>query len=240
MELMSKLEGAGAQIFQVDFPSAEEIISPNGWDWEFAEGKTGSMLSEFEVVRKEFYSSLRLYLSDLQENKAKILSLEDVVAYNIKHTASEGGCPGTHPAWPTGQDNFDKCVESKDWPEERYKEALTYIQLKSREEGIDAALRVQGNTLDGLLVPLQADGGAACSVAAKAGYPMMTIPVGVSSSGISFGVGMIQTAFNEHLLVKYCSAIEDVLGPRARPGFLNFEADNYPYIGAKPEEPMEL
>lgn len=240
MDLVRRVESAGAQIVQVDFPSAEEIISPSGWDWKFAEGKTRSMLSEFEVVRKEFYSSLHSYLSDLQENKAHILSLEDVVAYNIKHTANEGGRPGTHPAWPTGQDNFDKCIESKDWPEERYIKALAYIQLKSREEGIDAALRLHDDALDGLLVPLQADGGGACSVAAKAGYPIITIPVGVSSSGVPFGLGMIQSAFKEHLLVKYCSAIEDLLGPRARPGFLNLEADNYLYIGPKPEEPPRL
>jgi len=236
MELIKKIENAGALVVKVNFPSAEEIISPGGWDWEFGDGKRGSRLSEFEVVRTEFYRSLRSYLSGLEENKVKIYSLEDVVTYNVYHTAQEGGVPGTHPAWPTGQDNFDKCLDSKDWPEDRYLKALEYIRQKSRDEGIDAALRLEEDNLDGLLVPLQADGGVACSVAAKAGYPMITVPVGINSIGVPFGIGIIQTAFKEHLLVRYGSAIEDLVGRRMRPHFLNLEADNYPYVGAPPEK----
>jgi amidase len=235
MELIKKIEKAGALVVKVDFQSAEEIISPGGWDWEFGDGKTGSRLSEFEVVRTEFYRSLQSYLNELEETK--IYSLEDVVTYNIQHTTQEGGVPRTHPAWPTGQDNFDKCLESKDWPEDIYLKALEYIRRKSRDEGIDTALRLEGDdNLDGLLVPLQADGGVACSVAAKAGYPMITVPVGIDNIGVPFGIGIIQTAFKEHLLVRYGSAIEDLVGRRMVPRFLNLEADNYPYIGTPPEK----
>jgi len=240
MELIEKIEKAGAQVVKVDFPSAEDIIPSGGWDWKFADGKTGSMLSEFEVVRTEFYHSLRSYLSGLAENEEKICSLEDVVAYNVQHTTQEGGVPGTHPAWPTGQDNFDQCLESKDWPEDVYLKAIEYIRRKSREEGIDAALRFEGDNLDGLLVPLQADGGAACSLAAKAGYPMITVPVGINNIGVPFGMGIIQTALKEHLLVRYGSAIEDLVGGRRLPQFLNLEADNYPYIGVPPEKASML
>jgi len=240
MELIQKIEKAGAQVVKVDFPSAEDIIPSGGWDWKFADGKTGSMLSEFEVVRTEFYHSLRSYLSGLAENEEKICSLEDVVAYNVQHTTQEGGVPGTHPAWPTGQDNFDQCLESKDWPEDVYLKAIEYIRRKSREEGIDAALRFEGDNLDGLLVPLQADGGAACSLAAKAGYPMITVPVGINNIGVPFGMGIIQTALKEHLLVRYGSAIEDLVGGRRLPQFLNLEADNYPYIGVPPEKASML
>jgi amidase len=235
MELMKKIEKAGALVVKVDFPSAEEIISPGGWDWEFGDGKMGSRLSEFEVVRTEFYRSLQSYLNELEETK--IYSLEDVVTYNIQHTTQEGGVPRTHPAWPTGQDNFDRCIESKDWPEDIYLKALEYIRRKSRDEGIDTALRLEGDdNLDGLLVPLQADGGVACSVAAKAGYPMITVPVGIDNIGVPFGIGIIQTASKEHLLVRYGSAIEDLVGRRMVPRFLNLEADNYPYIGTPPEK----
>jgi amidase len=235
MDLIKKIEETGATIVGSDFPSAEEIISPDGWDWTFGEGTTGSALSEFEVVRTEFYRSLQSYLSELAENPNKIFSLEDVIAYNLQHTAQDGGIPGTHPAWPTGQDCFDKCIESKDWPEDRYLKALKYIRRKSREEGIDAALRFEEGNLDGLLVPLQADVGVACSVAAKAGYPMISIPIGIDGEGIPFGIGIIQSAWNEHLLVKYGSAIEDLVRGRTLPRFLTFDAQNYPYIGTAPE-----
>jgi amidase len=235
-ELTKQIEKAGAEVIDVEFPSAEAIISPDGWDWEYAAGESGSNLSEFEVVRTEFYHSLRSYLGTLGENKNAILSLEDVVAYNVKHTDQEGAIPGTHPAWPTGQDNFDRCLESKDEDDTIHGKALVYIRRESRERGIDAAMKSGEDTLDGLLVPLQAEGGVACSLAAKAGYPMITIPVGVNYIGVPFGLGIIQTGWKEHLLVKYGSAIEDLIGARKRPTFLNIDADNYTYVGSPPKK----
>jgi amidase len=95
--------------------------------------------------------------------------LEDVVAYNIRHSDTEGGCPSVHPAWPTGQDNFEKSLESKGVMDDTYHRALLYIREKSRQEGLDAALLWNGTQLDGLLVPIQAESGVATQVAAKAG-----------------------------------------------------------------------
>jgi amidase len=64
---------------------------------------------------------------------------------------------------------------------DKYLKALQYIRRKSREEGVGAALLFEEGTLDGLLVPLQADGGVTCSVVAKAGYPMISVPVGIDN-----------------------------------------------------------
>lgn len=233
-QLIEQIKIAGALVIDVDLPSAEEIIPPTGWDWDYAAGNSDSELSEFQVVKIEFYRSLRKYLGTLENNKENILSLEDVAAFNIRHTNREGGVPGTHPAWPTGQDSFEKCLESKDRDDVIYSKALKYIVQKSRDEGIDAAMKHSKGELDGLLVPLQAEGGVACSVAAKAGYPMITIPVGVNDIGVPFGIGIIQTAWKEHLLIRYGSAIEDLIRPRHRPSFLNVDADNYPYVGNSP------
>jgi amidase len=180
------------------------------------------------VVRTEFYRSLRSYFYSLAKNDNGIQALEDVVAYNVQHTDQEGGVPGTHPAWPnTGQDNFDRCLDSRDSRDDTYREAVAYIRRKSREEGIDAAIKDGEGVLDGLLVPLQADGGVARSVAAKAGYPMITIP---------FGLGIINKAWRQKLLVKYGSAIEHLVGGRKRSTFLNLDAGNYPYVGRSPEK----
>jgi amidase len=90
--------------------------------------------------------------------------------------------------------------------------------------------------LDGLLVPLRAEGGVACSVAAKAGYPMITIPVSANDIGVPFGMGIIQTAWKENLMVRYGSAIEDLIRHRHRPTFLNFDVDNYTYVGNPPKK----
>jgi hypothetical protein len=55
-------------------------------------------------------------------------------------------------------------------------------------------------------------------------------------AGVPFGLALIQTAGREDLLVKYGSAIEDTLGDRPKPKFRNIDADNWMYIGAKPED----
>ncbi|KAI9893924.1 MAG: hypothetical protein M1814_005477 [Vezdaea aestivalis] len=236
MKFIKQIEEAGAQVFDVGFASAKEIISPDGWNWEYGAGKPGSKLSEFGIVKVEFYRSLREYLSTLGNNKQGIISLENVIAYNIEHTDKEGGVPGTHPAWPTGQDNFDRSVKAKDLNDSEYSAALRYNLQKSRDEGIDAALKHEIGELDGLLVPLQAEQGVACSVAAKAGYPIMTTPVGVDDTGVPFGLGIMQTAWKENDLIRYASAIEDLIHHRHRPKFLNFDAENYTCVGNPPDE----
>lgn len=95
---MQQLERAGAQSVYVDFPSAEEIISPNGWDWEYAAGESGSSHSEFEVVKIEFYRSLSNYPKALRNNKDRILFQQKRIAYDVKHINKERGVPDTHSA----------------------------------------------------------------------------------------------------------------------------------------------
>ena len=83
IELLKNVEKAGATLYEVDFPSAEEIIPSNGWDWDFADGRTGSKLSEFQVVKTEFYQGLKEHLRGLEHNENNILGLEDIMKYNI-------------------------------------------------------------------------------------------------------------------------------------------------------------
>ncbi|KAK2757532.1 hypothetical protein FQN54_004501 [Arachnomyces sp. PD_36] len=227
MKVINRLEEAGAEIIEgADFPSAEEIISPDGWDWDFGSRIGHPEQSEYTVVKTDFYNNIKEYLSTLSCNPNKIRSLEDIVAFNNKYTTTEGGIPGTHPAWVTGQDSFDMSLATKGVKDETYYKALDFIRCKSREEGIDAALSHGGVELDGLLVPIHADGGAAGQVAAKA--------VGIGDDGVPFSLGIIQTAWKEHLLVKFGSAIEDLVGGRRVPTFLNLEAKNYMYVGVAP------
>ncbi|RYC54355.1 hypothetical protein CHU98_g11855 [Xylaria longipes] len=209
--LISRLRSSGAEVMQVEIPSAEGHPEQ----------------SEYTVVKVDFYNDLKKYLAGLIVNPNHIRSLEDVVEYNIRHTEREGGVPGTHPAWPTGQDSFDKSLATKGVEDETYKSALSFIRQKTRDEGIDAALKCEGKPFDGLLVPVQADGGVAVQIAAQAGYPMITIPVDVGDDGVPFGLAIIQTAFKEDKLIKYGAAIEAVVGGRPRPTFRNIHADNW-------------
>ncbi|KAH7163453.1 amidase [Dactylonectria estremocensis] len=236
-DVISKIRAAGSEVVEnAGFPSAETIIPPDGWDWDYPSTLGHPEQSEFTVVKIDFYNDVKNYLSTLSANPFNIVGLEDIVSYNKKHADEEGGLPSRHGAWPTGQDNFERVLKFRGIEDDTYKEALAFIRKKSRQEGIDAALQTGGTRLDGLLVPIQADSGVACQVAAKAGYPMITIPVGTDVDGVPFGIGIIQTAGQETLLVKYGSAIEDLLQARTNPEFRNFDADNYMYVGVDPSE----
>ncbi|KAH8167160.1 hypothetical protein CIB48_g1054 [Xylaria polymorpha] len=223
LALIDRLRASGADVMQVEIPSAEGHPEH----------------SEYTVVKVDFYNDLKKYLEGLTVNPNNIRSLEDVVEYNIKHTEREGGVPGTHPAWPTGQDSFDKSLASKGVEDEIYKSALRFIHQKTRDEGIDAALGYEGKLLDGLLVPVQADGGVATQIAAQAGYPMITIPVDVGDDGVPFGLAIIQTAFQDEKLIKYGAAIEAVVCGRPLPTFRNIHANNWMYVGVPPQEKSE-
>jgi amidase len=53
--------------------------------------------------------------------------------------------------------------------------------------------------------------GQTYQIAAQAGYPMITLPAGVHlSTGMPFGIAIMQTAWGEAELVKWASAIEDL------------------------------
>jgi amidase len=198
---------------------------------------------ELVVIETDFYNDVAKYFGEfLVDNPNNLQSLEDIIAWNIEHTDVEGGVPGTHPAWPSGQDLFDDCAKIEGHEGEHYHSAMRYLRTKSREEGIDAALRTLENKngvdgdgeddmLGGLLVPVQADRLGAIQVAAKAGYPVITIPIGVEpSTGVPFGIGIIHTLGQERKLLKYGAAIEDLVRGRTKPTFRNPNADNYQLV----------
>ncbi|KAI0537688.1 amidase [Xylaria digitata] len=224
--LIDRIRAAGAEVINVEIPSAEGMVPiDGGWDWDYPSKIGHPEQSEFTVVKVDFYNDIKEYLASLIANPNNIRSLEDIIQYNIEHTDREGGVPGTHPAWPTGQDSFDKSQASKGIKDETYESALNYIHQKARDEGIDAALEYDGKPLDG---------GVAMQIAAQAGYPMITIPVDVENDGVPFGLAIIQTAFKDDMLIKYGAAIEAVVGGRPRPHFRNIHADNWNYVGVSP------
>lgn len=121
-----------------------------------------------------------------------------------------------------------------------YQSALAYCRQKSQAEGIDAALLYQPDPsipaiqLDALLI---ADRKAAgMQMAAQAGYPIITIPVGVDpdeKGGRPFGLSFHHTAWQEGRLLRWASAVEDLLGgpsARPRPKYKQWQATNIPII----------
>ena len=164
--------------------------------------------SEYSYVKVDFYQNIQKYLSEL--SNTNIRSLEDLVQYNIDNVGTEGGTPGIHPAFGSGQDGFLASVATKGIMNETYWQALEYCHRTTREEGIDAALRHDGQQLDALLAP--PDVAQSYQIAAQAGYPVITIPAYVHSlSGMPFGFSFMGTAFSEATLIRYASATEDLL-----------------------------
>ncbi|KAF2816271.1 amidase signature enzyme [Mytilinidion resinicola] len=211
LTLLSVLESFGATIVNnTELPSAAELISPDGWNWDYGTTRGYANESEYTVVAVDFYNNIASYLSELSNTAIK--NLEDIVAYNFANDGTEGGNPWPNgiPAFYSGQDGFLASLATNGTMDDTYFQALSFCQTKSREEGIDGALANGGSPVDALLVP--PDVGQTYQVAAQAGYPMVTVPAGVSpDTGMPFGLALMGTAWSEGSLVKWASAIEDAL-----------------------------
>jgi amidase len=211
--LIALIESAGATVVNnTELPDYETIVSPDGWNWDYGTTRGFANESEYTVVKVDFYNNIRDYLSEL--NNTRIKNLEDIVNYNYDNDGAEGGNPWPLgiPAFYSGQDGLLASLDSKGIMDETYYQALAFCQSSTRENGIDAALAMgpNGEKLDGLLVP--PDVGQTYQIAAQAGYPMITLPAGLNSdTGMPFGLALMQTAWGEAELIKWGSAIEDLI-----------------------------
>ncbi|EXJ83069.1 hypothetical protein A1O1_06687 [Capronia coronata CBS 617.96] len=222
-KVLHLIKEAGADIIPVDMPCAEERLEKDGvWDWE-RYGDERPEIAEITVSKVQTYYLMNEYLAKLKNTPIK--TLEDVVRFNDENRGSEGGHRGDLPAFPDGQRLFRKCVETKGIRDETYYAALKHIQFQCRENGIDAALRcppehrqatilgcedqTEEELLDALLFCDVKAGGI--QIAAQAGYPVMTIPIGLDPDGMPLPLTLQHTAWQEDKLVKWASAIEDLL-----------------------------
>ncbi|KOR89221.1 amidase family protein [Paenibacillus solani] len=155
-----------------------------------------------DVICYEFKTGLDQYLSKLNPD-LPVHSLQELIAYNQKHAAS---------SLKFGQDNLIRS-------ERNGLNEATY-QLKRKEynhpaiaEGIDYAL--DQHRLDALMLPGDIDG---MYIAARLGYPLITVPAGYSSKGIidangdstqgPFGVVFSGRAFSEPTLIRIAYSFE--------------------------------
>ncbi|MCJ1400618.1 hypothetical protein MMC11_003825 [Xylographa trunciseda] len=236
--LIRLIESAGATVINgTELPNYQTIVSPNGWNWDYGTTRGYANESEYTVVKVDFYNNIAAYLSDLENTNIK--SLADLVQYNIDNLGSEGGAPGIHPAFGSGQDGFLASLSTGGIMNDTYWQALEFCQRSTREDGIDAALNYfnNGTKLDALLVP--PDVGQTYQIAAQAGYPMITVPAGVNEvSHMPFGLALMHTAFSEATLIKYASAIEDLqfssgtMQQRTLPSWSGYLDRNIPLINA--------
>ncbi|KAI1131453.1 amidase family protein [Nemania abortiva] len=233
LEVVQLLVHEGATVVnRTELEGREILVNPNGWDWDWR-GKLGfPNESEYTVVKVDFYNDVKSYLSELSNSPIK--SVEDIIQYNLDSRGSEGGVPGIHAGFLGGQERFHESAATKGVEDDIYQSALSFTQSTSRH-GIDSALRnAGGKPLDALLVPT--DFQQAASVAAQAGYPLVTIPAGVNKTrtGMPYGLMLMGTAWSEATLIKWASAIEDAIvanrGGRALPEWRDYRRRVLPII----------
>ena len=139
-----------------------------------------------------------------------IHGVDDIIAYNLNNTGSEGGQPGVIPGFEGGQERLYESLATRGVEDDVYKQALAYIQGTSRT-GLDTVFAQTTPHLDVLLAPSAV--GQVWSIAAQAGYPLVTVPAGVNykRTGMPFGLTLMGIAWSEPALITYASAIEDLL-----------------------------
>lgn len=156
-----------------------------------------------DVLLYEFKTDLNKYLA---ARGSKYKTLEELIKFNDENKEKE------LPLF--GQELFVQAQAKGDLSEKAYTDALAKIKKATREDGIDVVLAK--DKLDALVTPT---GGATWGIAAVAGYPYITVPVGLRESTAT-GMAFFGRAFSEPLLIKYAYAFEQKTKGRVTPQFL--------------------
>lgn len=175
--------------------------------------------AEFLVLMHEFKGDIAAYLSGLRHTRSdtRMRTLADLIAFNQEHCEEEMTF--------FGQEIFELSEElSGDLNDAEYLAARNLCLQLTRTDGIDRVMAE--HNLDAVLSPSYAFGSSA---PAAAGYPVMSVPVGVSPEGIPAGVWLYAGFLQEPQLLRVGYGIEQLLSPREQPEFL----------GAVPADPPD-
>lgn len=161
-------------------------------------------IHNYDVLTYEFKSDMNAYLSTLGEN-TKVKTLRDIIDFNNAHPEE---------TLKYGQTILVQCEKtSGTLTEPEYIHAKLQDLRLSQTEGID--LYIKENNLDAMLFPST----AGVSIAAKAGYPSITVPAGYCQDGTPFGITFSAEAFSEAKLIKLAYAYEQATMKRVAPKF---------------------
>lgn len=176
---------------------------------------------EFEVLLYEFKDGLNAYFAKLPAS-APVRSLKDLIAFNTAN--KEKMMPFF------GQEILIMAEKKGPLTDKDYQIALANCRRKAREAGIDATLKKY--KLDALIVPTDTPGWvtdhvtgdnyvmskASYSIAAVAGYPGVSVPLGFVL-GMPVGMSFFSTAYSEPTLLKLAYAFEQAQQARQAPTF---------------------
>lgn len=177
--------------------------------------------AETLVLHTELKADLNAYLASTPET-VKTRTLADVIAFNTAHAERELAL--------FGQETFVKAEATNGLQDPAYQAArATSLRIAGRD-GIDAMLAA--DHLDALVSPTmppawkidaangdQISGAGAGGLAAVAGYPHLTVPMG-TVMGLPVGLSLIGPAWSEARLLGYGYAYEQAAKAEVAPGFL--------------------
>ena len=173
------------------------------------------------VLNYEFKANINKYFESLGPN-APVKSLTELIAFNNANPDRE------MPFF--GQERLIASEDAGPLTDPAYLEALSTVQRHARTEGIDAL--VEEHNLDAIVAPTRdpawltdhimgdrLQGGSSAGVAAIAGYPGISIPMGFVS-GLPVGISFFGARWSEPTLLKVAYGYEQATTHRQAPTFV--------------------
>jgi amidase len=174
--------------------------------------------TELTVLLYEFKADLNHYLASAG---AEVKTLADVIAFNGAHKSEE------LPYF--GQELFVQAEEKGPLTDKAYVDARGKCERLARGEGIDAVMKA--HSLDAIIAPTGSPPwpidlvngdhftGGSSTPAAVAGYPSISVPMGMSF-GLPVGLSFIGRPWSEATLIRLAYAFEQATKHRKPPRFL--------------------
>jgi amidase len=199
---LQTLKDGGATLIDVQFPNLNKFGD-----------------AEFEVLLYEFKADLNKYLAN---RNSPHRTLADLIKFNEDNRERE------MPFF--GQEVFLMAEKKGDLQTREYRLALQKSKTLTQAQGLDIV--ITQNKLDAVVAP---SGGVAwmtdlvngdcgvfesSSMAAVAGYPIVTVPAGYVQ-GLPAGISFFGRAFSEPTLIKIAYAFEQATKARVAPKFLS-------------------
>jgi len=176
--------------------------------------------NEFLVLLTEFKAGLNDYLASTPA-AVQTRTLADVIAFNKANAGTEMAL--------FGQETFERAEKTKGLSDPAYLKARRISFAAAGPNGIDKMMR--DHRLDALVGPTmpaawkidavhgdQISGGGAGSLAAVAGYPHLTVPMG-QVKGLPVGLSFIGGKWHDAKILSLGFAYEQARGPLAGPSF---------------------
>ncbi len=204
------LKAQGAETVEIDVSTLEDL--------------TPEMLT---VLLYDFKQDVNAYLATTSPENVKTRTLTDLIAFNATEE---------HEKLHT-QENFELSDQTKGFEEQEYKDTLASVKAKAGVNGIDKLLKdnnvdvlvnLTGGPASAIVPDGTATGGPVAdrpkgstppsmtSYAAIAGYPHLSVPLGLVE-GLPVGLSFIGTARTEGKLLAYGYAYEQASHARVAP-----------------------